>query len=338
MFKAFKFRRSLLKAKDGFVPWKQPYEGVTCAEDIFFCFRLLLGRHPAPEEWPGHSTRVGEDLAAVVASFLNSSEFNRRGLLKYGYPEEVVLVDRENFKIFVYKDDPAVGKAIYNGDFEPEVQAIFRRFLKPSMSVLDVGANVGPHTLHAASIVGANGYVLAVEPNLKNVRLLEASRRLNGFDWVNVVQVAAGRNVGILVLNATDSNGTTSEVPEALGNLMHSETVASVPLDILIPPERKIDFIKLDIEGAEYNALVGLQKTIHRCRPIIVCEYSPGLTLDISGVEGVEYLRWFIERDYQLGVIEKDGTTSEAGVDCEFVMAKHRNRGTDHIDIIAQPK
>ena len=178
---------------------------------------------------------------------------------------------------------------------------------------------------------------MAVEPNLKNVRLLEASRRLNGFEWVNVVQVAAGRNVGILVLNATDSNGTTSEVPEALGNLMRSETVASVPLDILIPPERKIDFIKLDIEGAEYNALVGLQQTIGRCRPIIVSEYSPGLIFEISGVQGAEYLRWLIEHGYRLGVIEKDGTISEAGVDYEIVMAIHRNRGTDHIDIIAQP-
>jgi hypothetical protein len=84
--------------------------------------------------------------------------------------------------------------------------------------------------------------------------------------------------------------------------------------------------------------LVGLQQTIHRCRPIIVSEYSPGLTLEISGVEGVEYLRWFIEHDYRLGVIEKDGTITEAGVDCELVMAKHRSRATDHIDIIAQPK
>ena len=336
MLKAFKFRRSLVK--DVFVPWKQTYGGVALAEDIFFCFRLLLGRHPAPEEWDGHSTRVGEDLPMVVASYLNSSEFNRRGLLHYRYPEEVVLIEQENFKIFIYKDDPAIGKAIYIGDFEPEVRAIFRRFIRPALSVLDVGANAGPHTLLAASIVGASGYVLAVEPNPKNVRLLEASRRINGFEWVKVAQVAAGRNVGILILNATDSNGTTSEVPDDLGRLMHSETVTSLPLEILIPPERKVDFIKLDIEGAEYNALVGLQQTIHRCRPIIVSEYSPGLILEISGVEGVEYLRWFIERDYRLGVIEKDGTITETGVDCELVMAKHRDRGTDHIDIIAQPK
>ena len=45
MFKAFKFRSM---AKDApFVPWTRPYDGIACAEDIFFCFRLLLGRHPA---------------------------------------------------------------------------------------------------------------------------------------------------------------------------------------------------------------------------------------------------------------------------------------------------
>lgn len=337
MFKAFKFRNLTKDAP--FVPWARPYDGIARAEDIFFCFRLLLGRHPLPEEWSGHSTRIGEELAPVVASFLNSVEFSRRGLLQYHYLDEVALVEIENFKIFVYKDDPSTGKAVYGGvTYEPEVQAIFRRFLKRDMSVLDVGANLGVHTMLAASIVGANGYVLAVEPNVKNVRLLEASRRHNGFDWVNVVQVAAGRKVGILVLNATDSNGTTSQVPEDMGILMRAETIASVPLDILIPPERKIDFIKIDIEGAEYNALVGLQQTIRRCRPIIVSEFSPGFMPLISGVDGIEYLHWFIEHNYRLGVMEKDGTIAEAGKDCEFVMAKHHKRGTDHIDIIAQPE
>ena len=242
MFKGFKFR-SITKDTQ-FVPWARPYDGIAGAEDIFFCFRLLLGRHPAAEEWSGHSSHSGEELAPVVASYLNSFEFNRRGLLQYHYPDEVALVERQKFKIFVYKDDPATGKSIYDGEYEPEVQAIFRRFLKPGMSVLDVGANLGLHTMHAASIVGANGYVLAIEPNVKNVRLLEASRRHNGFEWVDVVQVAAGRKVGILALNATDTNGTTSQVPESLGTLMRAETVASMPLDILIAPERKIDFIK----------------------------------------------------------------------------------------------
>ena len=164
-------------------------------------------------------------------SYLESLEFTRRELLQYRYPDDIALVERENFKIFVYKDDPAIG-------VKPEVQIIFCRFLKPGMSVLDVGANLGLHTMHAASIVGPNGYVLAVEPNVRNVRLLEASRRHNGFDWVSVAQVAADRKVGILVLNPNDSTGTTSQAPEALATLMGAEMATSVPLDILIPLER----------------------------------------------------------------------------------------------------
>jgi len=325
MFKAFKFRSMAKHAP--FVPWTRPYDGIACAEDIFFCFRLLLGRHPVPEEWIGHSSRIGEELAPVVLSYLESLEFARRGLLQYHHPD-IALVERENFKIFVYKGDPAI---------EPEVQLIFRSFLKSGMSVLDVGANLGLHTMYAASIVGPNGYVLAVEPSVKNVRLLEASRRHNGFDWVSVVQVAAGRQVGILVLNA-DSKGTTSQAPEALATLMGAEMATFVPLDILIPLERKIDFIRIDIEGAEYNALVGLQQAIQRCRPIIVSAFTPGSMPGISGVKGIEYLHWLIERDYRLGVIEKDGTIFEAFDDCELVMAKLRARDTDHIDIIAQPQ
>src|SRR5437763_1214106 len=58
-------------------------------EDIYYCFRLLLGRVPNAEEWPGHSSRAGEDLGNVVSSYLTSREFAARGLLNKTYQEHV---------------------------------------------------------------------------------------------------------------------------------------------------------------------------------------------------------------------------------------------------------
>ena len=49
-------------------------------DDIFYCFRLILGRLPDAAEWPGHSARAGTDLSAVVASYVGSLEFSRRKL------------------------------------------------------------------------------------------------------------------------------------------------------------------------------------------------------------------------------------------------------------------
>src|SRR5882757_6253003 len=69
-------------------------------EDIFYCFRLLLGRCPNPEEWHGHSSRAGEDLENVVSSFVTSREFSERSLLGKTYREKVELVRLSSFSVF----------------------------------------------------------------------------------------------------------------------------------------------------------------------------------------------------------------------------------------------
>src|SRR6516164_7959948 len=183
-------------------------------EDIFYCFRLLLGRNPNPEEWPGHSSRVGENLENVVSSYVTSQEFSARGLLKKTYQEKVELVHFSGFSLFASIDDIAVGNHVVIGrSYDPRIAAVLSRCVKPGMAVVDIGANIGYLTMLLASLVTASGRVVAVEPNPENVKLLEASRRVNGFDQVLVIQAAAGRHTALLALNVSYSNGTTGDLP-----------------------------------------------------------------------------------------------------------------------------
>src|SRR5260370_77932 len=85
------------------------YIGTATPEDIFYCFRLLLGRCPNPEEWPGHSSRAGEDVANVVSSYVTSREFAERGLLNKTYRDAVELVRLPRCALFVSKDYLAIG-------------------------------------------------------------------------------------------------------------------------------------------------------------------------------------------------------------------------------------
>jgi predicted methyltransferase len=140
---------------------------------------------------------------------LRSPEFARRAFLDEVEPAEVELTQLNGFSIYTSAQDLAVGQHVRTGTYEPAVTALFRRILKPGMTVIDVGANIGFYSLLAASIVGTDGYVLAVEPNVQNVRLLEASRRVNSFGQLIVAYAAAGRNTGVLALNTSYSNGTT---------------------------------------------------------------------------------------------------------------------------------
>src|SRR5437660_11930175 len=91
------------------------HPGTATVEDIFYCFRLLLGRCPNPEEWPGHSTRVGEDIENLVTSYITSREFAQRGLLTKTYRDKVELVELPGFSIFASVDDLAVGNHVLIG-------------------------------------------------------------------------------------------------------------------------------------------------------------------------------------------------------------------------------
>jgi len=307
-------------------------------EDIFFCFRLLLGRNPNPEEWPGHSSRAGEDLENVVAGYVTSREFAERGLLNKTYSDAVELVRLPNFSLFVSKDDLAVGQHVRAGSYEPGIAAVLDRYTKPGMSVVDIGANIGCFTMLLASLVEASGLVVAVEPNPENIKLMEASRRVNGFDQVLVIQAAAGRQTGLLALNVSHSNGMTGELPDDVDAIFATRPVPCFALDAILPKDRHFNLVKIDTEGAELNALIGLSETIDRDRPVIVSEFSPGTLPGISHCNGPEFLRFLIARGYGIGVVEKDGSEHSFGDDIDGVMDTYSRSGIDHIDIIATPK
>jgi hypothetical protein len=147
-------------------------------QDIYYCFRLLLGRNPNPEEWPGHLGRAGKHLTNVVSAFVTSREFCGPGMLDQTYLGEIELLNLPGFQLYVSREDLGVGfPLLWTGAYEPEIGTVFRRRVKPGMAVLDIGANIGYFTMISASIVGPSGTDVAVEPNPGNVKLLEASRR-----------------------------------------------------------------------------------------------------------------------------------------------------------------
>jgi hypothetical protein len=149
-----------------------------------------------------------------------------------------------------------------------------------------------------------------------------------------VVQAAAGHEMGLLLLNTLHSNGTTAALYDNFDTLANALTVPALPIDMLLHQKRKVDFIKIDVEGAEYNALLGARHTIERDHPTIVSEFSPGLLKGISGVTGAEYLQFLLGFGYRISIIEQDGGLSLCGSDVEKVMNAYVASGIDHIDLL----
>jgi FkbM family methyltransferase len=299
------------------------------AHDIRACFRLILGRAPNPEEWPGHGSRIGDDLKAVVSTFLQSEEFSRRKMLGATRFSRHVLVEVNDVKVALYPDDIDVGSTLIRGVYEPNVTAVFKEQLKPGMRVVDVGANCGYFTFLARKLVGSRGAVWAIEPHVSNIRLLLTGRQANGFDDVSIVPIAAGSEMGIATLHASHTNGVTRSLVDA-NAVTETPLVCQMPLDAIV---RDVDFIKLDIEGQEFNALQGFSSGLMG-RPMIVSEFFPGM---LQNATGEEYLQFLFSRGYKVGVIGRDGTIATYHGKLGPVMQAYFDSGVDHLDIFAVP-
>ena len=176
------------------------------------------------------------------------------------------------------RDEVAIHYALQR-EYEPEVSRFIRRALRPGMVVFDVGANIGHFTLLAAKRVGAAGQVHAFEPAKSECDKLAANVALNGFGNVVVNRVAVCEQSGQVALQTlTDGLGLYN----TLGRPFRSGEFASVmvpctSLDDYVRERQigRVDLIKIDIEGAEINALTGAAQLLSRDdAPVIVCEFS----------------------------------------------------------------
>ncbi len=318
-------------------PWQIEHDKQATAEDIYYCFRLLLGRSPHRSEWPGHVSRVGEDLHSVVASYLNSYEFAEHNRTHYSIPEDLRLGKVESFSIWADTNDLAVGRHVLSGSYEPHVTQVFKEALAPGKRVVDVGANIGYFSLLAARLVGAEGLVLAMEPSENNVKLIEASRRQNQFDQLRIVQAAAGRDLGLLSYHPDHSNGLSERLPEDSARLLATETVACLPVDCLVPAGRTIDLMKVDVEGAEHNVFLGAREMISRCRPLLVWEFTPQSLWGVSQIHWRDHLTWVQDLGYQLQICHRHGNRQSCDR-AEEVYEVLEELGVDHLDLLAVPR
>jgi FkbM family methyltransferase len=154
--------------------------------------------------------------------------------------------------------------------------------------VVDVGANVGVLTFLAASIVGKAGRVIAVEPNPDNLQLLYRGIVLNGFENVEVLPYAASNRRSIFSLTGGTSNThlVGAREPEEGGHF-----VQSVALDDVLGQLQRLDFVKMDIEGHEPQALEGFGRLIGRYRPALLVEFNPRCLVNLQRQDPLAFLR-----------------------------------------------
>lgn len=168
------------------------------------------------------------------------------------------------------------------GYYELETDLVLSRFIKEGMYVVEAGAHIGSETVLLCELVGEKGKVYAFEPNPAMLKRLRLNVDLNDFaERVITSDVALGdtnNSISFFIDNEKESNqGRSSKYKYGLQTIeitARQQRLDDWGRENNIP---RIDFIKMDVQGAEIDILHGAAETIARHKPIIFAEASSSM-------------------------------------------------------------
>jgi FkbM family methyltransferase len=215
----------------------------------------------------------------------------------------------------------AMDHELMYGEFEPEEMGFVQRLLRPGMTTLDVGAHHGLYTLLLSKKVGGTGRVIAFEPSPREYRRLEKHLRLNRCSNVHVERGAAGSEASEadLYLSYGFQDWYNSLRPLALPDSTSIVRVRVRRIDDVLGEHSisTVDFIKLDVEGGELEALHGAARLLHGdTRPAILAEVQDVRTLP-WGYRAREIIQFLIRMDYRWFAIAAKGALLPISCDQE---------------------
>lgn len=194
--------------------------------------------------------------------------------------------------------------AVYKRWTDRHERALIRRAVRPGMTVVDVGSNIGSYLSLLARLVGPSGRVFAFEPDPENYRRLQSVAAR--FPQVEAVQAAVSDRTGTLTFYLSDDLNVDHRSYDP-GEDRSEMTVPSFRLDDYLGNEIRVDFIKMDIQGAEWFALQGMKDVLARSPGVkLLFEFWPEALEQAAGdaLKPVEFLE---ERGFRIDLLEDSG-------------------------------
>ena len=201
------------------------------------------------------------------------------------------------------------------GVYEPLVTELVQKEVRPGDVVLDIGAHIGYYTLIFAGRVGPDGRVFAFEPEPGNCALLEKNVHANGYHNVAILRKAVAEKAGTVRLYPAEDNSGDNRIYDSHDGRRFLE-VETMRLDDYFPGDRwKVDFIKMDIQGAEYAALCGMGALLNRNTGVkLVTEFWP-FGLAMFGIDPKAYLQSLAGHGFRFSNIdERQGKVLPASI------------------------
>lgn len=191
------------------------------------------------------------------------------------------LQNEFDLKINLFSQNLIDHKILFTGQYEEDTNRILKKYIKSGSVVIEAGANTGTETLLISRLVGHKGHVFAFEPIPHIYAILKSNCNLNKLENATLVKKAVGEMNSELKFYMADESFTNQGMGTKFKGHGHVENeilVTQVSIDNFAKENNipKVDFIKMDIQGAEYDALVGAKNTIDAFSPKIFLEAGEG--------------------------------------------------------------
>ncbi|HDR9511133.1 TPA: FkbM family methyltransferase [Burkholderia cepacia] len=279
-------------------------------QELLAAHQEALEPHLQTQQTVSETTQRLEEWFANISPKLDRIEIfshatARRVAVNCG--NSAVLVRTEaGFALCAENDHALLASLLETGELERGTRLLIEKFLEPGNCFIDVGANIGLHTLAAARSMQGQGKIIAFEPFGPTKALLERSVWMNGFSsLVEIHQAAVSNETGHhkLFLGATSGHHSLFPLDERTSTGTEPVEVSVVKIDDIVPATQKVDLLKIDAEGAELQVIESAVGLIERNTELaIIVEFGPA-HLERTGIAPSDWLNAFTAQGLQYRAI-----------------------------------
>ena len=223
------------------------------------------------------------------------------------FPDRDVQVDVGDYKLSVFSPRKnRIGRSLYRDRiWEPAVTSCINTYTRSNMIALDVGADIGYYTVQFSRLVGPQGKVIAFEPIPEARNRLAHNISINQCSNILVSEYALGNQEGSVFLEDPLNKSRIN-----LDKITPSDRDIKITIkrmDDLIREMglESIDLVKIDVEGAEHEVLLGMEQALRRHRPILIVEVHNQF-LPLFGSSSEKLLSWLSSLGYRITTLDEE--------------------------------